>query len=110
MNITITDRANQALEELNTVENSLLKLKYETEGCGCVVSGVNELWVVTAPDVDDIFIETNGTPILVERSKRVFLDEALTVDYSDVTQMFMLKSPNQILNPRMRLLNKVNVR
>jgi len=110
MDVTITDRANHALENLQIDESLFLKLKYETEGCGCVMSGVNELWCVAAPEEEDILITTNdGKSILVEQSKQIFLDEALTIDYSEATQLFMLKSPNQIFNPRMRFLNKVNI-
>jgi len=109
MNVTITDQANVALENLQIDEALFLKLKYETEGCGCVMSGVHELWCVVAPEEDDVLITTNnGKSILVEQSKQIFLDEVLAIDYSDVTQLFMLKSPNQIFNPRMRFLNKVN--
>ncbi|MEH7388560.1 iron-sulfur cluster biosynthesis family protein [Bacillus sp. JJ1521] len=104
MNVTFTERA---IEKLNTQiknKDKKLKLKYETEGCGCVMSGVTALWLVDSGDEDDLTLETNYQPLLVEKSKMVFLDEKMTVDFVETANCYMLKSPNEILNPRLRLV------
>ncbi|MBM7584440.1 uncharacterized protein YqkB [Bacillus pakistanensis] len=102
MNIVITENASKVLTEKINDHKGHLKLKYDTEGCGCVVSGVPILWYVENPDeVDDIEIETNFRPILVEKSKMVFLDEELKIDYSLDSNTFRLVSPAQIINGRM---------
>lgn len=104
MNVTFTERA---IEKLNTQiknKDKKLKLKYETEGCGCVMSGVTALWLVDYGDEDDLILETNYQPLLVEKSKMVFLDEKMTVDFIESANCYMLKSPNEILNPRLRLV------
>ena len=47
MNITFTDKAITKIQEKYGKDSSLyLKLKYDTDGCGCVVSGVTTLWIV----------------------------------------------------------------
>ncbi|GGH77305.1 uncharacterized protein YqkB [Pullulanibacillus pueri] len=108
MKIQITEKAQQILDHYHT-EQGILKLHYETEGCGCAVSGVNELWLVEHAAPEDIEIVTNAQPVYVEMAKQVFLDEALTIDYSEQTKMFMLKSPQQILTPRMTFTNKITI-
>ncbi len=107
MQVTFTKEAiKQLTPKLNENSERLLKLKYDTEGCGCVMSGVTALWLVEELDQGDIKLNTNHVPLLVEKTKMVFLDEELTISYNETAKSFMLKSPSQILNPRMSLLVK----
>lgn len=106
MNITFTEEAMDRLKVKIGGSPKLLKLKYDTEGCGCVVSGVPALWLVNHQDEDDLMVETNYVPILVEKSKRVFLDENMTVGFAESANCFQLKCPSQILNPRMAFVEK----
>ena len=46
MNITFTDTAKQRLTPCMEQNNTLLKLVFDTEGCGCSVNGVPTLWLV----------------------------------------------------------------
>ncbi|WP_028401761.1 iron-sulfur cluster biosynthesis family protein [Ectobacillus panaciterrae] len=102
MRITITEEAEGKINELINGQEGMIKLKYETEGCGCVMSGVPTLWYVGAPKSDDdIIIETNYRPVLMEKSKRVFFDEELKIDFSKTANTFQLKSPGQIFNGTM---------
>ncbi|WP_078413675.1 iron-sulfur cluster biosynthesis family protein [Priestia abyssalis] len=107
MNITFTDKAMEKIQlKLSDSKGKQLKLKYDTEGCGCVVSGVSALWIVSEREEDDINISTNFQPLLMEKTKQVFFDEEMTIDFVKSANSFMLKSPNQILNPRMSLVDK----
>ena len=108
MNITFTDKAIQKIQDRFPEESEKqLKLKYDTEGCGCVVSGVSALWMVRNSEEGDIEIATNFRPLLMEKTKQVFFDEQMTIDFVEAANSFMLKSPNQILNPRMPLIDKL---
>ncbi|MFD1777226.1 MULTISPECIES: iron-sulfur cluster biosynthesis family protein [Fredinandcohnia] len=109
MNVTFSERAIEKLNSQIKNKDNKLKLKYETEGCGCVMSGVTALWLVDSGDEDDLILETNYQPLLVEKSKMVFLDENMTVDFIETANCFMLKSPNEILNPRLRLVEMSGV-
>ncbi|WP_227395219.1 iron-sulfur cluster biosynthesis family protein [Jeotgalibacillus aurantiacus] len=102
MKITITGPASEKITE-KLPEKGFLKLKYDTEGTGCVMNGVPILWHVEEPEEDDQLIETNDRPILIEKSKEVFYDKELTIDYSASAGMFQLKSPGQTINGRMSL-------
>lgn len=107
MEVTFTKEAiEQLTPKLNDNKNLLLKLKYDTDGCGCVMSGVTALWLVKEADQGDVKLDTNLVPLLVEKTKMVFLDEHLTISYNETANSFMLKSPSQILNPRMSILVK----
>ncbi|WP_110111231.1 iron-sulfur cluster biosynthesis family protein [Bacillus sp. CGMCC 1.16541] len=109
MNITFTEQAIKKINErFPEKKDELLKLKYDTDGCGCVVSGITALWVVNEADEGDVTIETNFRPVLVEKNKQVFLDENMTVDYVESVNAFMLKCPSQILNPRMALIKQIS--
>jgi uncharacterized protein YqkB len=107
MQVTFTKEAiEQITPKLEANKNRVLKLKYDTEGCGCVMSGVTVLWLVTEPEEDDVKLETNAVPLFVEKTKMVFLEEQITISFNQSANCFMLKSPSQILNPRMSLLVK----
>ncbi|MGD6815644.1 iron-sulfur cluster biosynthesis family protein [Metabacillus sp. 84] len=107
MKVTFTEKAIERIEpSLTENPEAYLKLKYDTEGCGCVVSGVAALWLVKETDEDDLKIETNFQPVYLEKTKMVFLDENMTVDFLESANTFALKSPSQMLNPRMSLVVK----
>ncbi|MBB5326290.1 uncharacterized protein YqkB [Anoxybacillus tepidamans] len=104
MNITFTERAMQQLRPILANTKKQLKLKYDTDGCGCAVSGVPTLWLIDQADEDDVVVETNYVPVLLEKSRLVFYDDKMVIDAVEGAGCFQLKSPNQILNPRMSLL------
>ena len=69
MEIIVTEEAANKIKAKTAGKNSYLKLKYDTEGCGCVVSGVSALWLVNELDGDDHEIKTNIGSIYFEKSK-----------------------------------------
>ncbi|AIM15523.1 MULTISPECIES: iron-sulfur cluster biosynthesis family protein [Neobacillus] len=106
MEITITKEAVQKLNEKINGRKGYLKLIYDTEGCGCAVSGVAALWFTGEVDNNEEAIETNDRTVYIEKSKMVFFDEQMKIDFSPSTNSFQLKSPQQILNARMSLIIK----
>lgn len=106
MEINITKTATEKISERTKGQSGYLKLKYDTEGCGCAVDGIAALWFVPELEEDDLLIETNDKSIYVEKAKTVFFDELMTIDFSHQSNSFMLKSPNQIINGRMSLIIK----
>jgi uncharacterized protein YqkB len=106
MEIKITEKAAQKINEKISDKKGFLKLKYDTEGCGCVVSGIAALWFVSELDDDDEALQTDGMPIYIEKSKAVFFDEQMKIDFTETYNCFQLKSPNQIINGRMSFWDK----
>ncbi|MEH7124400.1 iron-sulfur cluster biosynthesis family protein [Bacillus sp. JJ1773] len=106
MNIVITEEAARKIKERVNGKNGFLKLKYDIDGCGCVVSGVTALWLVSELDEDDREVKTSVGSIYIEKSKEVFLDENLKIDFTEKANCFQLKTPNEYLNPRMSFFDK----
>lgn len=106
MEINITEAAAEKINARTEGQEGYLKLKYDTDECGCAVNGVVVLWFVPVLDNDDIAIETNDRTVYLEKSKLVFFDDQMKIDFSKATNCFQLKSPQQMLNGHMSLIIK----
>ena len=89
-----------------------MKLKYETEGNGCVLNGVPMLEIIDGKTVDVTDPDHVGTRNERDaghhgKIKVRLFDKELKIDFSEGSQAFRLVSPNQILNGRMRLIVRV---
>lgn len=105
MSITITERASEELNKRIGERNGYLKLQTETKGLSCD-SGVPTLYFVASiQETEDVLIETNDRPVLLEKTEHFFSDD-LKIDYSDTVNSFQLKSPAQIINGRMTFIIK----
>lgn len=105
MKIEITEAAVKQLEKATAdAPDKKLRLEYDTEGCGCVVDGVAVLLLTDQPGESSEMVETNSMAVYLDRAKMVYLDEELRIDFSETANAFQLKSPSQMLNPRMSLL------
>jgi uncharacterized protein YqkB len=106
LKVEITDLAAQKITEQGTnLPKNILLLEYETDGCGCVVNGVSTLVEIAEDDLTDqeIVLDTEPKSFRVAIQKRVewVYDDEVKIDYSDTANILQLKSPNQMLNPRM---------
>lgn len=84
-------------------EAKYIKLFYDNEGCGCVMSGIIDLVAVAEKDERDVDIESSTMNFIADRTKLVFMDDKLTVDWHEGGGTFQLKSPSQFYNPNMKL-------
>ena len=73
MEILITEHAQKEINERKNDKAGYVKLKYDTDECGCVMCGVSNLWLVPELDDDDYEVKTNHESIYIEKSKEVFL-------------------------------------
>lgn len=106
MNLKITEAAANKLHEKISGKHGYLKLKYDIDGCGCAVNGVAALWLESERHEYERELSTSAIPVYIEKSKEVFFDEAMTLDYKEASGCFQLKSPNEYLNPRMSYFDK----
>lgn len=81
-----------------------LKLLHDTEGCGCVVSGVPALELISEPSVDDQLADGNPFSFYYEPRHEVYYEPKLRVDYDAALNSFSLKSDSQIYTKNLRLL------
>ncbi|MBH0168497.1 MAG: iron-sulfur cluster biosynthesis family protein [Bacillota bacterium] len=105
MEIVFTDAALTRLEKKVQGKEGYLKLKHDTEGCGCVVSGVAALVLVEQTEENDTKIETNGPDLFMEYNTAVFFAEKMTID-APAGNHFSLKSPGEMLNPSMKYYDR----
>ncbi|MFC0188373.1 iron-sulfur cluster biosynthesis family protein [Fictibacillus aquaticus] len=104
MNIKWSGKAREAVNEWLDKKDGVLKLKYDTEGCGCLVSGISALWLVPEPEENDVLAEGADPEIYYDKTTAVFFDENLLID-TNTSGSFVLKSESQILNSRMKLFS-----
>lgn len=92
INIIITEAAVDELEKLeNKFPNHFRFLQYEMGGCGLPLDGVLRLQLIKL-NVGFEQVQTNWKLIYLNKSSLDFLDDNLTIDYSDG---FQIKSSNQ---------------
>ncbi|MBP1961838.1 iron-sulfur cluster biosynthesis family protein [Paenibacillus aceris] len=106
MNITFTDSAIERLTPYIGQGDALLKLVFDTEGCGCSVNGVPTLWVVSEADKNDITAETNVFKLIFKDKDEIFFENEMKIDFSEGNKSYILKSNNQIYNAGMSLVDK----
>ncbi|TVY01011.1 iron-sulfur cluster biosynthesis family protein [Paenibacillus cremeus] len=107
MHITFSEEAagrlNQALAH---GEGRLVKLVFDSEGCGCAVSGVPTLWLVDEPGPNDFQLDGPPFEVWMDKKHEVYFEEKLKIDYKQADLSFVLKSSNQIYNNRMKLVDR----
>ncbi|WEG11468.1 iron-sulfur cluster biosynthesis family protein [Pullulanibacillus sp. KACC 23026] len=104
MDITYTDLACEVLERDFDQSDLLIRLDYDTEGCGCVNDGVIHLKQIASPTEGDQAINSSHYPTYIPSAFQVYYNEHLTVDYSPHYKTFQLKSHQRMINPRMRVI------
>ncbi|WNB93640.1 iron-sulfur cluster biosynthesis family protein [Bacillus sp. NEB1478] len=105
MELTFTNAALIRLQQKMQGKTGYLKLKHDTEGCGCVVSGVAALVLVDKIEESDTKIQTNSLDLYLEYNTEVFFNEEMTIDTA-AGNHFTLKSPNEMLNPAMKFYDQ----
>ncbi|MET3696220.1 uncharacterized protein YqkB [Bacillus oleivorans] len=105
MFITVTETALAEIAKKLKMKENVLRLHYDTEGCGCAVSGVPTLYLEQASHPKDLQADCNvDIKIYYNPQHQIFLGEKLTIDFSKKANTFQLKTPDEILSPRMRLI------
>jgi uncharacterized protein YqkB len=105
--IDFTPAAVQRVEAELPGGRQKLKLLYDTEGCGCVMSGVPTLLSIAEPDDGDERAEGGPIEVWFQKRYEVFFEEALKIDAREGSLDFVLKSDNQIYTTNLRLLRSL---
>ncbi|MBD2847625.1 iron-sulfur cluster biosynthesis family protein [Paenibacillus sp. IB182496] len=103
MHMTFTPAALARLAPMLETSGKQLKLLHDTEGCGCVMSGVPALQLIPGPGPDDRAGESETLPFLFEPRHAIFFEPRLTVDYTADSDRFTLKSTQQIYTNRLQI-------
>jgi len=98
INISMTPAAADRLATYELQSGDRIRLMYDSEGCGCAVSGVASLWLTDALEPDELEAETNAPalPMTYLKRQEVFFEDRLRLDYSPERRAFRLSSDGQI--------------
>lgn len=110
LNIQITSEAINKLQPYIDDNNAVLKLVYDAEGCGCAVSGIPAMWVVTKQQVQEEVQHAlhEPLPIVYEPRHEVFFEDQLKLDYNPDKDAFKLTSAGQIYAADLAVIDKRN--
>lgn len=104
MHITFSSTAIEQLTSYITDGTKQLKLLHDTEGCGCVVSGVPALQLVQEASVDDKLAQGDPFPFLYEPRHEIYYEPHLRINYDTERESYTLKSDNQIYTLNLRFI------
>jgi len=104
MHITFTSAAIEKLSPYLSDGTMELKLLHDTEGCGCVVSGVPALQLISGTSPDDRKAQGDPFAFWYEPRHAVFFEPNLRIDYNQGSNSFSLKSDNQIYTLDLRFI------
>lgn len=105
MKIELTSSAvNRLAQELGN--NEMLKLVYDTDGCGCAVNGIAQLWKVSHQGPDDVSADASPYPFVYLQEQEIFFDDTMKLDFRDDKKTFVLSSPSQYYNASLPLIDK----
>lgn len=106
MHIIFSKAAVDRLTPYLTDNKSELKLLHDTEGCGCVVSGVPALQLIAEPSVDDKLAQGEPFAFYYEPRHEVYYEPKMRIDYDPARDSFSLKSDSQIYTTNLRFLTE----
>lgn len=107
MQVDVTPEAAQQLKA-EIGDGGLFQLIYDSEGCGCAVSGVPALWKIgNAPDDAVVAVRlSNSVEIIYEPRHEVFFEDRLKLDYVPERRAFKLSSDSQIYHHALRPVDR----
>ncbi|MYL19681.1 iron-sulfur cluster biosynthesis family protein [Halobacillus litoralis] len=97
MKLRITDEAKQQLEQIQEAGRPILRLFYDTEGCGCGVNGLPTIRLEHEERTTDERVENEDYPVIIDNQQAIFFKKDMKLDF--VRGTFRLSSPDGILNP-----------
>jgi len=107
MRIDVTPEAAAVLAATPGVGRRL-RLVYDTEGCGCAVSGVPDLQAADEPAPGDLEAETDGPfAIGYDPRREVFFEDRLVIDRAPDGEGLMLRGAGQIYTSHLRIVAPV---
>ncbi|WP_170287576.1 iron-sulfur cluster biosynthesis family protein [Aquibacillus halophilus] len=97
MRLSITPQALERVIELQGSDQNYLWLYYDTEGCGCGVSGLPSVRFATSKNDSYQLVESNKLQVIIHKQQAVFFAKEMKLDYTE--NFFRLSSSEGMLNP-----------
>lgn len=106
MDIQVTELAERYIREKAGNSPSIIRLAYDTEGCGCGVNGIPALWMVSSRNEDDIEIHSINLQFIVNHLQAVFFEDHLYLDSEKNYPSFRLSGDGQLYGQNIRLVDR----
>ncbi|WP_226034612.1 iron-sulfur cluster biosynthesis family protein [Aquibacillus saliphilus] len=106
MKLTITTKALDCIEKLPRSGFKYLWLYFDTEGCGCGVSGMPTVRLTNTKADSFKLISSNEYQVIVHHQQAVFFADDMKLDY--INNSFRLSSTEGILNPVIPVNDLIN--
>ncbi|QAS54299.1 iron-sulfur cluster biosynthesis family protein [Halobacillus litoralis] len=97
MKLRITEEAKDQLEQIRDQERPLIRLFYDTEGCGCGVNGLPTIRLEKKEYETDEKVDNGDYAVIIDQQQAIFFKKDMKLDC--VKGSFRLSSPDGILNP-----------
>ncbi|MGP4063197.1 iron-sulfur cluster biosynthesis family protein [Halobacillus litoralis] len=97
MKLRITEEAKDQLEQIRDQERPLIRLFYDTEGCGCGVNGLPTIRLEKKEYETDEKVDNGDYAVIIDQQQAIFFKKDMKLDF--VKGSFRLSSPDGILNP-----------
>ncbi|MGZ7446131.1 iron-sulfur cluster biosynthesis family protein [Paenibacillus sp. TH7-28] len=106
MKVTLNPAAKKLISASLGETPGMLRIVYDTENCGCGMSGVPALQLVSKPGDYDIPMENEVYPFWIDRMQAVFFEEELTLSGEETTGTFRLDGKSQFYKSNIRLIDQ----
>ncbi|WP_068785580.1 iron-sulfur cluster biosynthesis family protein [Paenibacillus phocaensis] len=106
MKIALTPTAEKLIADKLGDSPGMLRLVYDTENCGCGMSGVPGLAIVSEPGAYDVPMENEVYPFWIDKMQAVFFEEELTLQGEESTGTFRLDGQSQFYKSNIRLIDR----
>lgn len=106
MRIELDPRAEHMIREAIGDRSGLMRLVYDTENCGCGMSGVPSLQIADVPGPYDIPMENDAFPFSIDRMQAVFFEERLMLTAEESGGTFRLDGVSQFYKSNLRLIDR----
>ncbi|MDR9747447.1 MULTISPECIES: iron-sulfur cluster biosynthesis family protein [Paenibacillus] len=94
MIIQVSPLAESRLNAMLGDRPGYFKLFYDTDGCGC--DGTAVLLIVNEPDSDDIRIESDSLPFLINKQQQIYFEPCLRLQSENSFPSYRLSSDSMI--------------
>ncbi|WP_079479817.1 iron-sulfur cluster biosynthesis family protein [Halobacillus salinus] len=97
MKLILTEEAKNQLMYMKEEERPLIRLFYDTEGCGCGVNGLPTIRLESEERSTDERVENGDFTVVIDQQQAVFFKKEMKLDFKK--GLFRLSSPEGVLNP-----------
>ncbi|UHA73054.1 iron-sulfur cluster biosynthesis family protein [Paenibacillus sp. 481] len=107
MYMELTEEALLLLQQRVGNDHGLVKLVFDTEGCGCAVNGVPALWLVDELAASDEQLESNTNfTFIIDRHHLIYYEERIKLHANHTAGTFRLSSAQQVYSIHVKCVDR----